>query len=378
MGSVFLFRTFVFVAVVAFLSLMGWLTERSFVSKKEDLYVNVYDWYGMLSHEILRQFEEETGISVRYDLYDNNEVLEAKLLASNSGYDVVFPSASPYVSRQIEAGIYQPFDKSLLPNFKDFDPIIVEQMRFIDPDLTYSIPYYWGTIGIAFDADKISKLLPGAPQDSRDLLFNPENLKRLAPYGVSFLEEAIDVFPLILAYLGKDNDSTSPEDLELAYQHLLKLRPFIRRFTSSRFINDLVMGDVCIAQAWSGEAYQAIQEAKDVGRNIKYIIPKEGSTLWIDCIAIPVGAPHPKNAHTFINFLLRPDISAKISNEVFIPTIIQAGLDQVDPVIRNNPGLYPPREIMLKLRLDKPQKSEESIAYDKLRTRVWTKVRLNR
>jgi|CryBogDrversion2_8_1035294.scaffolds.fasta_scaffold00077_8 putrescine transport system substrate-binding protein len=363
--------------IVVFIALTGWGFTKQSSLHHEDAYVNVYDWYGMLSNDILRQFEKETGIHVRYDLYDNNEVLEAKLLASNSGYDVVFPSASPYVARQIAAGVYQPLNKSLL-NIQDLDPLIVQKMQIIDSDMTYAIPYYWGTIGIAFDVDRINDLLPGTPQDSYDLLFNPENLKRLAPYGISFLEEATDVFPLILNYIGKDRDSIATEDLESAYQHLLKLRPYIRRFASSRFVNDIVMGDSCIAQGWSGEAHEAIREAKQLGRNIKYIIPKEGSTLWIDCIAIPVGAPHPKNAHIFINFLLKPDISAKITNNTLMPTTVQGSLKLINENIRNDLSIYPSKEIMLKLHLDKPQKDAKSMEYDKLRTRTWAKVRLNR
>lgn len=360
------------------IAFVGWIFVKTVSSKHEDAYVNVYDWYGMLSNDILRQFEKETGIHVRYDLYDNNEVLEAKLLASNSGYDVVFPSASPYVARQIAAGVYQPFNKSLLSSVQGLDPIIAQQMQTIDPDMIYAIPYYWGTIGIAFDVDRIGELLPGISQDSYELLFNPENLKRLAPYGVSFLEEATDIFPLILAYIGKDRDSATAEDLNSAYQHLLKLRPYIRKFTSSRFVNDIVMGDSCIAQGWSGEAHEAIREAKELGRNIKYILPKEGTTLWIDCIAIPVGAPHPKNAHSFINFLLRPDIAAKITNKILMPTTVTESLKLIDKEIRNDLSIYPSKETMLKLHLDKPQKDAKSLEYDKLRTRTWAKVRLNR
>lgn len=364
--------------LVAFGIGLGWWYVKSVPAKHEDAYVNVYDWYGMLSRDILRQFEKETGIHVRYDLYDNNEVLEAKLLASNSGYDVVFPSASPYVARQIAAGVYQPLNKSFLPNFENLDPFIMQRMQIIDPGIHYAIPYYWGTIGIIFDVDRISQLLPGVPQDSYDLLFNPENLKKLSPYGISFLEEAIDVFPLILAYLGKDRHSISSEDLNESYQHLLKLRPYIRRFASSRFVNDIVMGDSCIAQGWSGEAHEAIREAKGLGKNIKYIIPKEGTTLWIDCMAIPVGAPHPKNAHIFINFLLRPDISAKITNSISIATTVTKSLQFINEEIRQDLSIYPSKEIMLKLHLDKPQKDEKSLEYDKLRTRAWAKVRLNR
>ncbi len=367
-----------YLLIFVFSILVGWFLLKPSKNKQEEACVNIYDWYGMLPREVIQQFEKETGIRVRYDLYDNNEILEAKLLASNSGYDIVFPSASPYVARQIAVGIYQPLNKSLLTNLNQLDPFIEMQMRLVDSELKYALPYYWGTLGIAFDVDKMNALLPGVPQDSYDLLFNPENLKKLAPHGISFLEEGVDVIPLIQNYLGKSRDSVIESDLEEACHHLLKLRPYIKRFTSGRFINDLVMGDVCIAQAWSGEAQQAEEEAKEVGRNIKYVIPKEGTTLWIDCVAIPVGAPHPKNAHLFINFLLRPEVSAKITNHTNIPTAVHESYKLVDARIRANPSVFPSKEVMKKLYLDKPQTDEKSMNYDRLRTRAWSKVRLNR
>lgn len=344
--------------------------------QKEGNYVNIYDWYGMISNDILLQFEQETGVRVRYDMYDNNEVLEAKLLASNSGYDVVFPSASPYAARQIQAGVYQKLNKTLLPNLKNLEPIILKHMLAIDSSRDFVIPYYWGTLGIAFDVDVIKTLLPDVDVTSYHLLLDPKNLERLSENGVCFLEEAIDIFPVVLRYLGKNPDVQSSEDLDLATQHLLKLRPFIRRFTSSRFINDLVTGEVCIAQAWSGEAQQAIREAKQTGRTLQYVIPKEGTTLWIDCMAIPEGAPHPKNAHLFINFLLRPDISSRLTNHTYIPTVVTAAKKMVSPEIRDDTTIYPDQEMMAKLRLDKPQLDPKSLAFDRLRTRAWTRVRL--
>lgn len=340
--------------------------------------VNVYDWYGMIPTEILHAFEKETGIRVRYDLYDNNEVLEAKLLASNSGYDVVFPTASPYVARQIKVGIYQQLNKELLPNLVHLNKTIVDQMHMVDPGMLYAVPYYWGTLGIAYDKDKLKERLPDADLESYEILFDPKNLEKLKTCGVSFLEEAIDVVPLVQAYLGASAGSENKEDLKNATGHLLKLRPHIRRFTSSRFINDLVLGDVCIAQAWSGDAQQAEDDAKELNRNIVYIIPKEGTTLWIDCMAIPVGSPHPTNAHKFINFLLRPEISAKITNKTKLPTTIDAALPMIDKKIRTNKAIYPNAEIMKKLYLNKPETSLESLAFDRERTKAWIDIRLKR
>ncbi len=345
--------------------------------KQNESVVNVYDWYEMLPTEILQQFEKETGIRVRYDVYDNNEILESKLLASNSGYDVVFPSASPYAARQIKIGIYQPLNKRLLPELKQLNPKISSLMEAIDPNMTYTIPYYWGTIGIAFDKDEIQKRLPNADLESYNVLLDPENLKKLKSCGVSFLEEATDVMPIVLNYLGRPANSESKADLKLATEHLLKLRPLIRKFTSSRFMNDLMLGEVCIAQAWSGEAHQAEQSAKELGRNILYIVPKEGTSIWIDCMAVPLGSPNPLNAHKFINFLLRPDISAKITNKTKLPTVVDASLPLINEDLKNNKSIYPNPDIMDKLRLDGTQTTDKSLKFDHKRTKAWINIRLN-
>lgn len=356
---------------------VGWVMVNR-LPKSEGNVVNVYCFYGMIPHSVLRQFEKETGIKVRFDVYDNNEILEAKLLATNSGYDVVMPTSPPYVGRQIAIGVYQPLKMDLLPNLGPLQPIISEKMKMIDPGLVYTVPYFWGTVGIAYDYDKVSKLLPDVDLDSHALLFNPDNLKRLAPYGISFFEEAIDVFPAVLHYLGKNPNSDDYEDLKLVYKHLEKLRPYIRRFTSSRFINDLVMGDVCLTQAWSGEAQQAVQEAKEVGRDIRFVIPKEGAGIFIDCLAIPKGARHPRNAHAFINFLIRPDIAAQVTNDTFIPTAILKSLPLVDKKIRDNASIYPPQESMKTLDLYQLPQGEKTSLYERERNRLWTKIRLAR
>lgn len=355
----------------------GWMVFKT-SPKSEAKYVNVYCFYGMIPHAILHQFEEETGIKVRFDIYENNEILEAKLLATNSGYDVVMPTSPPYLGRQLLAGVYQPLQKDLLPNLKSLHPTIMEKMQVVDADCVFSVPYFWGTVGIAFDYNKVSQLLPNVDLESFELIFNPENLKILAASGVSFFEEAIDVFPAILHYLDKNPNSDELNDLDAVYQHLKKLRPYIRRFTSSRFINDLVMGDVCLTQAWSGEAQQAAHEAKEVGRDIRYITPKEGAGMWIDSFAIPKGAVHPINAHAFINFMLRPDIAAKVTNDVFLPTTVMASLPLIEENIQNNPAVYPPQEIMKKIKLYQLPPGKQTAIYERERNRLWAKIRLAR
>lgn len=340
----------------------------------EERYVNVYNWYGMIPDDVIHQFEEETGIKIRYDLYDNNEIVEAKLFSGNSGYDIVFPSASPYIERQAQAGIYQELNKELLPNLKNVDPAVYEQMRAVDPDLLYSIPYYWGTFGFAFVEEEIDKRLPNAPKSSYRMLFDPDIVKHFSGCGVTYLDEAVDVYPAMLAYLGRDPHSDSLEDLNAAQNQLLKLRPHISRFSSSRFVNELVAGESCMAQAWSGEAHLAQERANEVGKKItiRYVVPEEGGSMWIDAIIIPKDAPHPTNAHRFINFLLRPDVSASIANDTRIAVAVTEAKKLIDKKIVDDPTIYPKPQTMVKLRLDKSQSAE----YDRIRTRSWTQFRV--
>lgn len=368
-----------FLKIVLSLSLIigCWLLFKS-SPKTESKFVNVYCFYGMIPHSVIHQFEQETGIKVRFDIYENNEILEAKLLATNSGYDVVMPTSPPYLGRQIIAGVYQPLQKELLPNLTSLHPVILEKLQAVDADCAFSVPYFWGTVGIAYDYDRVSKLLPHVDLESHDLIFNPENIKLLASSGVSFFEEAIDVFPAILHYLGKDPNSDDLNDLDAAYQHLKKLRSSIRRFTSSRFINDLVLGDVCLTQAWSGEAQQAAHEAKEVGRDIRYVTPKEGAGMWIDSFAIPKGAVHPINAHKFINFMLRPDIAAKVTNEVFLPTTVLNSLPMIEDDIKKNSAVYPPEDIMKKIKLYQLSPGKRTAIYERNRNRLWADVRTAR
>lgn len=368
-----------FTLFTAGLSLILWLSTPYFHSKTpkanltESPYLNVYNWYGMIPESVLKQFEAETGIHIRYDLYDNNEILEAKLLAGRSGYDIVFPSASPYIKREIDAGAFQKLDKSKLTNLKHLDPIFIEHMQPIDPEINYSVPYYWGTFGIAYVEEIIHAKMPNAPLDSYRMLFDPDVVSKFQFCGVSLLDEAVDVYPAILAYLGLDPQSSDLNDLRQAQQHLLKIRPYISRFLGQRFASEIVTGEVCLCQAWSSDVQLAQELAKETQRNItiKYYVPKEGGSLWIDAMCIPRDAPHPNNAHLFINYLLRPDISAKITNIIAYPTTNKSAKGLIDKVMLQNEILYPPKETLDRLKLDKIQNSE----YEEVRTRNWFLVK---
>ena len=374
MISRFLFRS---ALVIGLISIAVWFYFKPNVVETEDKYVNVYCWYGLIDPETIREFELDTGITVRLDAYDNNEVLEAKLLASNSGFDVVFPSATPYVSWQIQAGIYQKLDKNLLPNITELDPFIIRLLKSVDKDIDYCIPYFWGTIGIMYNKDVLNKVLPDGYSNNLSLLFNEKNLEKLSKYGISLLEESVDVIPFSLMYLSKNPNSYSSEDLDLAAKHLMKMRPYIKRFTSSKVVNDMVLGDTAIALVWSGEAQQAICEAKEQGKNIEYFVPPEGGIVWIDCMAIPKGAPHRKNAHKLINFLLKPHIAARICKNTLHGVAVTNAKKYMPENILHNEGIHPDKKILKKLFLNNPPQTVTEQNFERERTRTWAKIRLN-
>jgi putrescine transport system substrate-binding protein len=336
---------------------------------EEPPYLNVYNWYGMIPPSVLKKFEAETGIHIQYDLYDNNEILEAKLLAGRSGYDIVFPSASPNIERQIRAGVFQKLDKSKLTNLSHIDLGFVERMQLVDPDLLYSVPFFWGTFGFAYVEEIVLARMPDAPLNSYRMLFDPEIVSKFKSCGVTLLDEAVDVYPAIMTYLGIDPQSSNPYDLKAAQEHLLKVRPSISRFLGQRFASELVSGEVCLTQAWSGDVQVAQEQAKESNRKltIRYVVPEEGGTLWIDAMCIPKDAPHPQNAHAFINFLLRPEISAEITNTHLFPTTNKSAMALIKPELRNNETIYPRAEVFKRLKLDKIQNSE----YEEIRTRYW-------
>jgi putrescine transport system substrate-binding protein len=336
--------------------------------------LNIYNWSDYIADDTVARFEAETGIKVRYDVYDSNEVLEAKLMAGRSGYDLVVPSASPFFARQIQAGVYRKLDKAKLANYANLDPQILGAAGNADPGNQYGVPYLWGTTGIGYNPAKVAAALGAkAPVDSLKLIFDPANAKKLGGCGLSLLDTPQEVFPAVLAYLGREPLSRDQQDLEKAADAVLAIRPFVRKFHSSQYINDLANGDLCVAFGYSGDIVQARNRAAEAknGVDIAYAIPKEGAMIWVDMMAIPKDAPHPENALRFIDFILRPEVVAAISNTVAYANPNTLATDLVDEDIRNNPGIYPSAEVRARLFFDKPVTPQ----YDRLRTRAWTKVK---
>src|SRR3989338_2315157 len=352
------------------LSLMGAVAGAV---QADDKVLHVYNWSDYIAPDTLEKFTQESGIKVVYDVFDSNETLEAKLLAGKSGYDIVVPSNN-FLAKQIKAKVYQPLDKSKLPNWQNLNKNLLKTLEVSDPGNEHAFPYMWGSIGIGYNAAKIKEVLgENAPVDSWDLLFKPENIEKLKSCGVSFLDSPTEILPIALHYLGYKTDSQDPKELKAAEELFLKIRPSVTYFHSSKYISDLANGNICVAVGYSGDIYQAKSRAEEAkaGVEVKYNIPKEGAGTFFDMVAIPADASNVEGAHQFMNFLLRPDIMASITNEVQFPNGNAAATPLVDEAIRNDPGIYPTGETMSKLYAfsDLPAKVQRTM------TRSWTKIK---
>jgi putrescine transport system substrate-binding protein len=340
-----------------------------------DKVVNVYNWSDYIDASIVPAFEKEYGIKVNYDVFDSNEVLETKLLAARTGYDVVVPSAS-FMQRQIQAGVFQKLDKSLLPNLKNLDPDITRRSEVNDPGNQYGVNYLWGTAGIGYNEAQIASAMSNAPVDSFAMLFDPNVIKNFQKCGVSFLDSAVDGVGSALLYLGKDPKSESLEDLQAAEKLLLAIRPYVRYINSSKYIEDLANGDICLALGWSGDVGQARTRAADAGKSfkIKYNIAQQGALMFFDMLAIPADAPHPKNAHLFINYMLRPEVAAKNSTSMHFTTSNAAAYKLVDPAVYNDREVYPSDEQRARMYPD----VSRNLAYTRELNRTWTRFKTGR
>ncbi|WP_028629086.1 polyamine ABC transporter substrate-binding protein [Metapseudomonas resinovorans] len=343
------------------------------MAQADDKVLHVYNWSDYIAADTVEKFTKETGIKVVYDVFDSNETLEAKLLAGKSGYDIVVPSNN-FLAKQIKAKVYQPLDKSKLPNWKNLDPNLLKTVEVSDPGNQYAFPYMWGSIGIGYNPDKVKAALgDNAPVNSWDLLFKPENIEKLKSCGVSFLDSPTEILPIALHYLGYSPVSQDAKELKEAEALFLKIRPYVTYFHSSKYISDLANGNLCVAVGYSGDVYQAKSRAEEAkaGVTVAYNIPKEGAGTFFDMVAIPADAANPEAAHAFMNFLMKPEIMAEITNEVQFPNGNAAATPLVDEAIRQDPGIYPSAETMAKLYAfpDLPAKVQRAM------TRAWTTIK---
>jgi putrescine transport system substrate-binding protein len=334
--------------------------------------VNFYNWSDYIDAETLPAFTAETGIRVRYDVYDSNDVLEGKLLAGNTGYDIVVPTGN-FFQVQRTAGLFQPLDRDKLGNWGHLDPDILAKIELLDPDNLYAVPYAWGTNGLGIDRAKVRERIPDAPLESWDLLFDPENARRLANCGISLLDAADEVNEIALNYLGYDHDSTDLDELREAMDMVARIRPYVRYFHSSQYIDDFANGQLCLVLGWSGDLYQAMNNALP-GLELDYVIPSEGTIVWFDLLAVPADAPNADNAHRLIDYLMRPEVAARITNKTFFANGNRASLPLLDEAIRTDPAIYPPPEVMARLFAN-PVKEPD---YVRARNRLWTQLKTGR
>ncbi|MFG1377137.1 polyamine ABC transporter substrate-binding protein [Xanthobacter autotrophicus] len=336
-------RHFVAAVLLATLSLTG-------AASAQDKVINIFNWSDYIDPTVLEDFTKETGIKVRYDVFDSNEVLETKLLAGKTGYDVVVPTGS-FLQRQIKAGIFLTLDKSKIPNLQYAWPEVTKRLAVYDPDNAHAVNYMWGTTGIGFNVDKVKERLGDIPMNTWDIVFKPEILSKLKDCGVYFLDGPEEVIPSAMKYLGIDPNSKNPDDIAKAGELLMKVRPYIKKFDSSGYINALARGDICLALGWSGDIFQAKTRAEEAAKktkrqlvNVSYVIPKEGALMWFDNFAIPKDAKNVDNALVFINYMMRPEVAAKNSNFISYANGNLESQKFIDKDILNNPSIYPDKD----------------------------------
>jgi putrescine transport system substrate-binding protein len=328
----------------------------------EEKILNIYNWSDYLAPELVRGF----------DVYDSNSMLETKMLTGKSGYDIVVPTAA-FMAREIPAGVFRKLDPSLLPNVKNIDPEIRRQTEPFDPGFGHSVNYLMSTSGIGFNTAKIAAAMPDAPLDSLRMVFDPSVVSHFKNCGVQFIDAPDEVVNTVLFYLGRRPNSEDPADLAAAEQVLMRIRPYVRSIETETYIETLANGEVCLVFGWSGDVGQAATRAREAhnGNTIRYVIPREGAMLYFDLLAIPADAAHWRNAHLFINYMLRADVAARNANVLRYATTNAAAMPMIDPLLRNDRNIYPPPETMARLVPDLPR----SQAYTRTLTRMWTRFK---
>lgn len=334
--------------------------------------VNVYNWTDYIDTKLLEDFTRETGIKVVYDTYDSNEMLEAKLLAGKTGYDIVVPSGT-FLQRQIQAGIFQPLDFNKIPNAKGLWPEVTARLAAYDPGNKHAVTYMWYTTGLSYNVDKLKQRLGDQAVDTWDLVFKPDLIKKVSDCGVYFLDSPEDLISISLRYQGLNPDSKKPDDLRKAAALIAQVRPFVKKFHSSEYINALANGDICLAIGWAGDTFQARTRAEEAKNGIKinYVIPKEGTLMTFDSFAIPKDAPHVAEAYTFIDFMLRPQVAARNSSITNYANGVISSKPFVEKTVLENPAIYPDESTMARLFTISPHDAQTQ----RLVTREWTRAK---
>jgi putrescine transport system substrate-binding protein len=331
--------------LLAGLALVGSLTfGATSALAQEEKVLNIYNWSDYIAEDTIQNFEKETGIKVRYDTFDNNEILHAKLVAGKTGYDIVVPS-SGWAKLQMEGGLLRKLDKAQLPNLKNLDPDIQSQIASLDPGNQYLVNWLWGYTTIGINTAKVKAALGAEPMPANvwELFFNPKYVSKLKSCGVSVLDSASEVLPPALHYLGKDPFSKNSADYQEASALLKSVRPYVTLFSSSGYINDMASGSICLALGWNGDINIARRRALEgkTGQDVVALIPKSGGILFFDMMAIPADAPHPKNAQMFMNYIMRPEVDAALTNKVFYANPNKESRKFIKPDVAQNPSVFP-------------------------------------
>lgn len=339
--------------------------------------LNVYNYNDYIAEDTIPTFEKTTGIKVTYDVFDSDEMVETKLLAGSSGYDVVVPTLN-FFGRQIQAGVFLPLDKSKIPNLANLDPEVMKRIAQQDPGNQYGVPYMIGTTGIGYNVEMLKQRFGGSTDiaNSWDLIFKPENIAKMKDCGITILDTPSDMIPIALHYLGLDPHSKDPATLQKAADLLKSIRPYVQNFHSSQYVGSLANGGTCLVVGWSGDIIQARDRAAEAanGVTVAYSIPREGAPQWFDMLAIPKDAKHPQAAYAFINYLLEPKVAAANTNYIHYANPVSKATPLVDAAIRNDPTIYPPADVAAKMftySINPPE-------VDKLYTRLWTEVKTGR
>jgi putrescine transport system substrate-binding protein len=351
-------------------------TAKAGGAAPQEKVLNVYNYSDYIAEDTIPKFEQETGIKVTYDVFDSDEMVETKLLAGSSGYDLVVPTLN-FFGRQIQAGVFLPLDKSKIPNLANLDPEVMKRIAQQDPDNKYGVPYMIGTTGIGYNVDKVKAAFGSTDiANSWDLVFKPENIAKLKDCGITILDTPSDMIPIALNYLGLDPHSQDPKQIQQAADLIKKIRPYVQNFHSSQYVSSLANGSTCLAVGWSGDIIQARDRAEEAknGVQIAYSIPKEGAPQWFDMLAIPKDAKHPDNAYALINYLLQPEVAAANTNFIHYANPVPKATPLVSEEIRNDPTIYPPADVAAKMftySINPPE-------VDKLYTRLWSEIKTGR
>ena len=339
--------------------------------------LNIYNWSDYIAEDTIKNFEKETGIKVRYDNYDNNEILHTKLVAGRTGYDIVVPSAH-FAKQQIEGGLFRPLDRDLLTNWGNLDKGILEQMAGVDPGNKYLVDWLWGFVTVGINTAKVKKALGDMPMPENpwSLVFDPKYAAKLKGCGVNFLDSASEVLPVAMLYVGKPGYSKVAADYAAAGTMLNSVRPYVTRFSSSGYIDELAAGSLCAVMGYSGDINIARSRAIDnkTGQDIQALVPKSGSTLFFDSMAIPADAKHPRNAHLFINYILRPEVHAALTNKVFYANPNSASVKFVVKNVAEN------KTVFLSDEDKKGMTAPDSVPQDvrRVQTRIFTSFKAKR